>query len=56
MENAKIKRSLTRVEPEGGSSGNRSDTSTHSKRIYCIHYPGYNTGSARLSLKAPRKL
>ena len=33
--------SLTRVEPEEGSSGDRSDTSTCSKRIYCIHFPSY---------------
>ena len=31
-----------RVEPEGVSSGNRSDTSTYSKIIYYMHFPSYN--------------
>ena len=48
--------SLTRVEPDGVSSWNRSDICTCSKRIYCMHFPGYNTSSARLSLKVPCKL
>ena len=46
---------LTRVEPKGVSSRNRSETSTYSKRIYCIHFSSYDTSSARLSLKVPRK-
>ena len=41
--------SLTRVEPEGSSSRNRSNTSAYSKRIYCIHFPSSNTSSARLN-------
>ena len=48
--------SLTRVEPEGDSSGNRSDISTYSKITYCMYFPSYNTSSARLSLKVLRKL
>ena len=47
--------SLTRVEPEGDSTGNGSVISI-SKRIYCIHFPNSSTSSARLSLKVPRKL
>ena len=43
------------VELEGVSSGNRSDISTYSKRIYRIHFPSYNMSSARLSLKIPCK-
>ena len=44
------------VAPEGVSSGHtdRSDTTTSSKRIYCLHFPSYN--SARLSLKVSPKL
>ena len=42
------------VAPEGVSSGHRSDTTTYSKRIYCLHFPSYN--SARLSLKVSPKL
>ena len=45
-----------RVEPEGVSSKNRSDTFTYSNRIYHIHFPSYNTSIARLSLKVLRKL
>ena len=45
-----------RVKPVGGSSGNRSDTSTYSKRIYCIHFPISNMSSAWLSLKVPPEL
>ena len=48
--------SLTRVKPERGSSGNRSDTSTYLKIIYCMHFPSYNTSSTRLLLKVSLKL
>ena len=47
-------KSRTREGVGGGgkeSSENRSDTSTYSKRIYYMHFPSYNTSSARLSLK-----
>ena len=38
--------SLTRVEPVGFPSRNRSDTATYSNIVYCIHFPSYNTNSA----------